>query len=191
MSKYSNTSDHELLPLLSAGDMAAFTEIYNRYFRQLLRTAHNILDDQDLAQDVVQNVFISMWNKRGQVQIGQLKPYLHQATRYTVLKQIRERKQDQGFYLRLAQITTDIITDNPLLFKEQQQLLQELIDTLPENCKETFRLSREENKTYKQIAEMLGISEKTVEKRISQALKHFRAGLSTATCVAVLTVLRS
>lgn len=106
-----------------------------------------------------------------------------------MLKHIRDEKQDQSFYERLAAVTTEIIADNPLLFKEQQQLFQQLIDTLPEECRESFRLSREENMTYKQIAEYLGISEKTVEKRISKSLNHFRSGLTASACVAVISVL--
>jgi RNA polymerase sigma-70 factor (family 1) len=174
---------------LKAGDEAAFTEIYERYWQPLLRTAYHILQDRDLAQDIVQNVFIALWQRRAVADISHLQAYLQQATRFSVFKAIRELKNDQAFFERLAEVTADIITDDPLLFKEHQQLLGELIGALPEDCRETFRLSREENMTYKQIAEYLGISEKTVEKRISRSLQQIRTGLAAGMCIAIISLL--
>ena len=103
---------------------------------------------------------------------------MHQATRFLGLKAIREQKTDDRFYDRLKAITTEIVIDNPLLFKEQQKLLEKIRAKLPEDCKEAFTLSREENMTYNQIASQLNISGKTVEKRMSKSLKYFRRGLN-------------
>lgn len=187
MSETHNLNDSELINLLREGDQVAFTIIYNTYWKLLFRTAHHILNDTSVAEDIVQDIFVSLWNRREKVTILNLKAYLQQATRFCVYKAIRERKHDSTFYNRLAQVTADIITDNPLLFKEQQELLQKIIASLPADCKEAFRLSREENMTYKQIAALLNISEKTVEKRLSKSLKHIREGLSLATCIVALT----
>lgn len=182
-------NDAELLISLKQGDQAAFTQIYDTYWKILFRTAHHILQERTIAQDIVQNVFISLWQRREDVNITNLKAYLQQATRFSVFNAIRDQKHDREFYDRLAQVTVDMIAENPLLFKEQQQLIKNLVDTLPEECKEAFRLSREENMTYKQIAGLLGISEKTVEKRLSKSLKHFRHGLSVNMCIAVMSVI--
>jgi RNA polymerase sigma-70 factor (family 1) len=189
MADYRFMTDTELTVLLKQGDQGAFTHIYNTHWKLLFRTAYHILQDHTTAQDIVQNVFISLWQRRNEATILNLKAYLQQATRFGVFKAIRKLKHDQLFFDRLAQVTVDIITDNPLLFKEQQQLIKNLVDTLPEECKETFRLSREENMTYKQIAALLDISEKTVEKRLSKSLKHLRQGLSLGTCITILTVI--
>jgi RNA polymerase sigma-70 factor (family 1) len=186
MVAYNLFSDPELIDLLESGDKSAFAEIYNRYWKLLFKTAFNILQDFATAQDITQNIFISLWERRGESNIQTIKPYLLQATRFAVYKAIREQQNDKAFYERLAEITVDIITDNPLLFKEQQALLNKLINGLPENCREVFRLSREENLTYKQIAALSGISEKTVEKRISMSLKHIRNGVSLGICIAVI-----
>jgi RNA polymerase sigma-70 factor (family 1) len=186
MSTLGSSSDNDLLLLLREGEQAAFTEIYNRYWKLLYKTAVNILEDGDAAQDIVQNIFVSLWQRRAEVHISVLKPYLQQATRFGVFKAIRAEQTDKTFYARLAEVTADMIADDPLIFKEQQSLLKELIDGLPEDCREAFRLSREESLTYKQIAALLGISEKTVEKRMSKSLKHIREGLSLAMCVAVI-----
>ncbi len=179
-------SDTELLPALKKGDQSAFSEIYDRYWKGLYRSANNILQNPEAAEDVLQDVFLSLWQRRSEVEINSLKAYLYQALRFSVLKAIRNQKTDQQFYERLANVTTEIIAENPMLFKEQQYLIQNLIDRLPEDCKETFRLSREENMTYKQIASYLNISEKTVEKRISKSLKAIRGGLNLEICLAIL-----
>ncbi|MFD2584241.1 RNA polymerase sigma factor [Pedobacter vanadiisoli] len=184
-----NFIDAELIELLRKGDQEAFTIIYNNYWKLLFQTAHRILNDAIAAEDIVQDIFVSLWNRRNQAVILNLKAYLQQATRFAVYQAIREKRHDDAFYNRLAQVTADIITDNPLLFKEQQELLHEIINALPPECKETFRLSREEGMTYKQIAIQLGISEKAVEKRITKSLKHIRNGLSLSGCLSVLTTM--
>jgi RNA polymerase sigma-70 factor (family 1) len=180
-------ADSDLLALLQQGNQNAFTTIYNTYWKVLFRSAYRVLNDTAAAEVIVQNVFFSLWKRREEAKILNLKAYLQQATRFSVFKAIREQKHDDSFYNRLALVTTDMITDNPLLFKEQQQLLQNIIESLPEDCKEAFRLSREEQMTYKQIAALLNISEKTVEKRLSKSLKHIRNGLSLSSCLIVLT----
>jgi len=186
MAPVSPLTDPELLSLLKDNDHGAFTEIYNRYWKTLYGSALKIIQDKDIAQDITQNIFISLWHRRTEAEIISLKPYLQQATRFAVFAAIRQMKTDQSFYSRLAEVTADIITDNPLLFKEQQAILKELVETLPTDCRETFRLSREESMTYKQIAALLGISEKTVEKRMSKSLRHIRQGLSFGVYIAVI-----
>ncbi|MCX2449770.1 RNA polymerase sigma-70 factor [Pedobacter sp. PLR] len=179
-------SDAELITALKKGEEQAFGEIYDRYWKELYRKANNILQDPEAADDVLQDLFLRLWQRRTEVDILALKPYLHQALRFSVLKVIRKHKTDQQFYERLADVTTEIIAENPLLFKEQQHLIQDLINNLPDECKEAFLLSREEEMTYKEIASYLSISQKTVEKRISKSLKAIRAGLNVETCITIL-----
>ncbi|WP_052265996.1 RNA polymerase sigma-70 factor [Pedobacter kyungheensis] len=176
----------ELISRLKCGDELAFNEIYNSYWKQLYYTAFTILQDEEGALDAVQEVFVSLWQRREQLNIVTLKAYLHQAVRFTVLKAIRAQKTDKEFYKRLAKITTEIIIEQPLLFKEQQKLIQGLIDSLPADCKRIFLMSREEEMTYKQIASKLEISEKTVEKKMSKSLKLIREGLSLEMCLVII-----
>jgi len=183
-----NLSDRELIDLLKTDNEDAFTEIYNRYWKALFRTAYNIIHNEEISQDTVQNIFINLWQRRHNSDIHSLKPYLQQATRFSILKVIRDRQTDAKFYERLKSITSEIIADDPLLFKEQQELLKGLLASMPDNCSETFRLSREEGLTYAQIASQLDISEKTVEKRMSRSLKYLRRGLNWELCVAVTAV---
>lgn len=186
MTNYSILTDSQLIDLLKSDNEPAFTEIYNRYWSSLFDTAYAIIQDEDSAKDIVQNVFISLWQRREVSNIQSLRPYLQQAARFLVLKAIRANQTDSRFYDRIKEITSEILNDDPLIFKEQQKLIQSLLNSLPENCRETFRLSREEGYTYKQIASHLSISEKAVEKRMSKSLKHIRGGLNWELCVAVI-----
>jgi RNA polymerase sigma-70 factor (ECF subfamily) len=174
---YSAKEDSELLQLLHQEDEGAFAEIYNRYWKPLFVTAHNLIQNRDIAQDMVQEVFIALWQRRQEVQIQSLKAYLQQAARFQVLKAIRAQKTDDQFYSRLAGVTANMVYEDPLLFKEQETLLRQTVASLPDDCRNVFRLSREEHLTYKQIAGQLNISEKTVEKKMSICLKHIRQAL--------------
>lgn len=175
---YKNIDDEELVRQLKFDDKNAFTEIYNRYWKLLFSTAQRITDNTDSAQDTVQNIFLCLWQRRHEVDITSLKAYLQQATRYAVLQAIREKQSDDRFYERLRILTSEIINDDPVIFKEQQELLKELLESMPENCTRTYLMSREEGLTYKQIAARLEISEKTVEKRMTKSLKYLRRGLN-------------
>jgi RNA polymerase sigma-70 factor (family 1) len=180
---YPTHTDSELLRMLSQNDELAFAEIYNRYWKYLYSSAHNILQVKEAAQDAVQEVFISLWKRRTDIQIDALQPYLHQAVRFQVFKAIRAEKTDQDFFNRLALITRDILFEDPVLFKELETLYQQLIHALPPDEQEIFRLHRDSGLTYKQIAEQKNISVKTVEKKMSRSLRELRFGLDDALLV--------
>ncbi|MEO6547992.1 MAG: sigma-70 family RNA polymerase sigma factor [Ferruginibacter sp.] len=174
---YSDIDDIQLIQLLRNENDAAFAEIYNRYWKLLYTTAYNIIQDQFYAQEAVQEVFISLWRRRQDADIQELKAYMQQAVRFQILKTIRTQKNDQAFYKRFSAVTAGIFYENPLLFKEQQALLTEILNSLPGDCGVIFKLSREENLTYAQIASQLNISVKTVEKKMTICLKHIRKAL--------------
>ncbi len=136
-----------------------------------------MLSDGQLAQDVVQEVFISLWNRRAEVHIEKLPAYLHQAVRFQELKAVHRLQSDTAFYDRLASIAQDLIHHEPLLYNEMEQTVRNLLSRLPEDQRSILRMSREEGLTYRQIAEKMGISIKTVEKKISLSLRAIRKGM--------------
>ena len=174
MMELATYSDDQLISLLQQGNGPAFTVIYDRYWKLLYLSALNVLQDKASAEDVVQEVFISLWRRREEVQIDSLKSYLYQATRFQVFKSIRAEKTGREFFSRISLVSKQMEVDDPLLFKELDNLLQQTIASLPPDEQEIFRLHRTEGLTYKQIAEQKGISVKTVEKKMSQALKRLR-----------------
>lgn len=187
--KYSALNDQQLLTLLKEANKDAFAEIYNRYWNNLYWSAYNIIKNESVAQDAVQEVFIALWQRNAEADIQTLNAYLHQAVRFQILKAIKKQKADEQFYSRLVNITANIVYENPLLFKEQESLLKDILDTLPEDCKLIFHMSREEQMTYKQIALQLNISEKTVEKKMTLCLKHFRQVLQENKHILMMMVL--
>ena len=191
MQHYPSHTDNELLRMLHQSDELAFAEIYNRYWKPLYSSAHNILQVRDAAQDAVQEVFISLWKRRADIQVEILQSYLHQAVRFQVFKAIRAEKTDQDFFNRLSLITRDILFDDPLLFKELESLYQQLIHALPPDEQEIFLLHRDSGLTYKQIAEQKNISVKTVEKKMSRSLKEIRFGMDDAMMVIAAVYLLS
>jgi RNA polymerase sigma-70 factor (ECF subfamily) len=180
-------TDEQLLRKLYQSDESAFAEIYNRYWKSLYTSAHNILQVKEAAQDAVQEVFISLWKRRTSIQVEILQSYLHQAVRFQVFKAIRAEKTDQQFFNRLASVSKDILCEDPLLFKELESLYQQIIQTLPADDKEIFLLHRDGGLTYKQIAEQKNISVKTVEKKMSRALKEIRYGMGDAMLIVLVT----
>ncbi|MDI3321249.1 RNA polymerase sigma factor [Pinibacter soli] len=187
--KYSALTDQQLLAFLREANKDAFAEIYNRYWNSLYWSAYNIIKNESVAQDAVQEVFIALWQRNTEADIQALNAYLHQAVRFQILKAIKKQKADEQFYSRLVNITANIVYENPLLFKEQESLLKDILDTLPEDCRLIFQMSREEQMTYKQIALQLNISEKTVEKKMTLCLKHFRQVLQENKHILLMMVL--
>lgn len=171
-------NEQELLMRTAGGDETAFAALYQQHWADCYTTAFRILQQEQLAEDIVQEVFIRLWERRTEFAITSLQAYLQKAVRNRVLNAIRDQKTDDRFYERLAIITSDLLEENPVFLRENEQLLQQVIGSLPADCQETFRLSRVQQLTYKEIALQLHISEKTVEKRISRALQHIRANYS-------------
>ncbi|NML36623.1 RNA polymerase sigma-70 factor [Chitinophaga sp. G-6-1-13] len=180
MSDYNTYTDDQLWSQITLDDQDAFTAVYNRYWKVLYVRARNVLSDSDLAEDIVQEVFISLWHRRQEVEVIHLKAYLFQAVRFQELKALRNLKSDTNFYERLAHISKDLLQHEPLAFKELDSVLQRVLATFPEDQRAIFSMSRDEGLTYREIADRMEISVKTVEKKISQALGAIRKGMDSA-----------
>lgn len=173
-------SDEQLLRLLNEDNRQAFSEIYERYWEALYISAEKILQDRAIAQDAVQDVFISLWNRRSSAQIGALQNYLFQAVRFQVFKAIRSEKTNNNFFKRLAAESDELVNEHPSAIKELATLLEKIIADLPDDQRALFKLNRDQGLTYKQIAAEKNISVKTVEKKISRALKYIRMNIADA-----------
>ncbi|SKA09447.1 RNA polymerase, sigma-24 subunit, RpoE [Chitinophaga eiseniae] len=180
MSDYNTYTDDQLWRQITLDDQDAFATVYHRYWKVLYLRARNMLSDGDLAQDIVQEVFISLWHRRQEVEILHLKAYLFQAVRFQELKALRNLKSDTNFYERLAHISKDLLQHEPLAFKELDSVLQRVVAAIPEDQRTIFSMSRDEGLTYREIADRMEISVKTVEKKISQALRTIRKGMDSA-----------
>lgn len=158
-----------------------FETLFKANYSALCLTAVRIVRDKDLAEDVVQEVFLQIWNKRETLQVpSSLKAYLHKAVINHSLnyhaKQKSVLKREEFYHNETA---SDINTTEQKIFSEEtQNRIDQVIDSIPEGCRRVFILRRHENLSYKQIAETLDISVKTVENHITKALRILRANLN-------------
>jgi RNA polymerase sigma-70 factor (family 1) len=161
---------------LNRGDESALDEIFEAYYGYLFRIAFTILRQTDSAKDCVQDVFVRIWQKRETLEISSsLKGYLQRAVVNECLGALRKDKSfaDPDIYLPDSSPNAQ----QHLESENMAQLLSSAIERLPDQCKLIFRMSRIEEMTYREIAESLGLSPKTVENQIGKALKSLRADL--------------
>jgi len=191
MIDYKALSDSELTVLFQQQDREAFEEIYHRYWHPLFLHAYHILDDEDEAQDIIQDLFIAFWNKSFADRVHtSLKSYLYVMTRNKVLNHIRKNKINANFIQFLSTKLTekDFNTVQDIELKELTVLIDREIDQLPPRMKQVFEMSRKEFLTHKEIAERLGTSEETVKKQITNSLKLLRVKFDQHLFLAALLV---
>ncbi|PZD79217.1 RNA polymerase sigma-70 factor [Mesonia sp. K7] len=168
---FSSLEDSELLQL-ATGNRKAFEAIFDRYWKRLYSYAYKIYQEEAVCEDIVQEVFISLWDKNKASKILNLEAYLLKAVKYKVANHIRSLK------FSTAQIEyLESIPDEPnhsLEYKEFEKAMMSHIELLPQKCKEVFKLSRIEQKSNKEIAQALNLSARTVETHISNALSFLR-----------------
>ena len=156
-----------------------FDSLFRAYYEPLCNYARVILKDDVAGEDVVQSVFEALWSK-GLNNIDHPKRYLIKAVKFGCFDAIRKRKRstpltDSEQYLN--EMVDD--SDDPQIDEELIQKLTFLVAELPEKTRIVFLLSRQSGYTYREIAEELEISIKTVENQMARALRHLRAGLSS------------
>ena len=174
-------SDMQLIGRLKADDEAALTMIYRRYWQSLFKAAYNILKDRQACEDIIQELFIKLWDCRAEVEISiSLKAYLYASVRYGVYRQIRTGSVKSEIFDDLIERLHTPATHNSIEHKELLLQINQVIDTLPEKCREVYKLSREECLSHKEIALQLNISTKTVENHLTKALRELRGSLGTA-----------
>lgn len=172
--------DDELTQLLRSGDNPAFTEIYNRYWDKLYYVAYKLLKDTDAAEEIVQDVFLSLWRKRESINIQSLNQYLAAMTRYAVYRHIAKEKsnklQENIIGTITAQAVSEINVDNKILL----EIITELSNKLPEKCRLVFQYNKLHDRSLVDIAEQLNISQKTAEGHLTKALRMIRTNLGNA-----------
>lgn len=190
---YSSFSDEVLISAMAANDQQAFTHLYRRYWRDLFITATKALRDQDVAADIVQDVFLSLWHRRLELNVeGSLAAYLQTSIRYKAIHYIEKnivRKDYAAMLTDLAVSSSSASAETLLQLKEAQLIIHETVAKMPPKMQEVYRLSREEHLSHKEIADKMGISAETTKKHIQHALKLIRLALGhTAGSVSILVI---
>jgi len=180
MAAYGVYTDQELTALLKEGDRIAFTEIYNRHKRELFVYAARLVKDEDLAGDLVQEVLISLWDRRTRIDLkGTMVAYLFTALRYKFFDWIDKQKVRSDYAASFQSFIEEgeWITDNQIAEKELMAFIEEQIAQLPEKMRNVFLMSHKENLSYKEISERLNITEKTAHNQVNNALKLLKIKL--------------
>lgn len=191
MTRYACKTDEELLELLKKSDEGAFTELFDRYWERIAVYVSKVIKGQDDAQDIVQEIFISIWRRRGDISLkSTLLAYLLRSARNLSIRYIERNINQEDLIKSLSEQvqSMDLSAISVLELQELESKVDEAIGKLPEKMRQVYLLSRHENLSYREIASQLGIAETTVKKQVSNALKHIRLeieGLSATSLVLI------
>lgn len=172
-----NFDEPQLLARLRNGDTSAYMTLYDRYHMLVYTWVIHLVKVPEHAEDIVQDVFLKIWEIRERLQPDQSFPaFVYRIGRnkaFNLLKKISSDDQLRGQVMKqLAHTTT--LPDNQLLWQQYEQLLKAAIDGLPQQRQKVFRLCRLEGKTYHEAAGELGISPNTVKEHMVTAMKDIR-----------------
>ncbi len=168
----------DLFNVISTSQTDAFAKFYKQFFQSLLLASDKYVKDINVAEEIVQDVFLKVWeNPDSLIQIQSLKSYFY---RVVINSSVNHVNRQKNIELHHKKIASDYSEEYLIELDEENEwimLLHREIEKLPEQCKKVFKLNRFEHLKYKQIATLLSISEKTVENHIGNALKQLRKEL--------------
>lgn len=171
--------ENELILLLKQSNQEAFTTLYKKYWKQVYNFSRLYLTSQSVAEEVVQEVFIKVWESRDFMREGDnFKGLLFIITRNLIFNMHRKNLNEDFYKMTvLSAMESSYDIEEEIDAKNLSEYIDLLIADLPPRRREIFNLSRKENKSYKEISQLLGVSEKTVENQIGEALKFLRKNI--------------
>lgn len=167
----------ETLNSISVND---FEKLFREHYSELCGFANHIVSDLDEAEEIVQNLFVKLWEDRQKINISSFRSYLFKAVRNACYNQQKHLKIKAAYAEENEREMKEaaFIKDDELENNEREQKIQRAIQALPDGRKEIFILSRFEGLKYREISERLKISIKTVENQMSAALKQLKLELA-------------
>ncbi|WP_243718043.1 RNA polymerase sigma factor [Pedobacter changchengzhani] len=176
--EYSETGN-ELFDLLRQGDHRAFAKIYKLFWPQLYNAAYKRLPEREKCQDIIQNVFTDLWNRRATLDLKNPTAYLHTAVRFQVLKQISRSPKSRFFVQAFdTELISPLQTDAHLLAREAKSVIDLFIKALPRKRKEIFLLHYFDGLNTAKISVQLNVSQKTVQNQLTTASHALRLRLT-------------
>jgi RNA polymerase sigma-70 factor (family 1) len=171
--------DEILLIRLRTGDEAAFREIYQRYWKRLYSIARHKIELQGVVEELVQDIFLKLWERRSELRIERLDAYLFTAVRYATINHIKSKLVQEKYADHAYLHFTDAAytTDEEMDLNELVHVVEQQLNELPEKTRQIFRLNRMEYQSVKEISTQLNVPERTVEYHLSQAIKSLRVYL--------------
>ena len=178
----------DILTRLKQKDIAAFEKVFHSYYAELCGFAQKYVENKDVAEELVQSMFCSLWEKLDTLDVRtNLKSYLYSGVRNAAFNYFKHQKVVDKHAQHMASFSTiETPVSDRLEVKELKLKIAAAMDLLPDKCRQVFELSRGEHMKYREIADELGISIKTVEIHMGKALKILRRELGTYLPVALL-----
>jgi RNA polymerase sigma-70 factor (family 1) len=181
----SSKTDSELLTLTKTGDHAAFTALYSRYWKVLLALAYSHTKDKSIAEEIVQELFVSLWNRKGSIEIQSFGAYMATAVKFSIFKHFNREFRKKQFAESRQVPTVESIDEKQIDARFLQDYIDNIVEQLPERCKLVFKYSRQEGRSNAEIAELMEISEKTVEAHLTKGLKTLKISLKNSGILSV------
>ena len=181
MKEHSINTDDDLIALLKKDDSIAFETLYLRYSEKLYYFAIRYLKSKEDAEGLVQDIFTKIWEIRKNLNSGQsFSSFLFTIAKNTIFNKHRKKLNENAYREHLRNYFDEVYdkTENDIILADMKARIDKSVEKFPPQRKLIYQLSREEGLSYKEIAEQLGISEKTIEAHIRLALKTLRSALS-------------
>ena len=184
--------DTELMALLSEDSEQAFRELYDRYWYKLYVLAHRKLRRREVAEELAQELFVMLWQKRKSLQISNVQAFLNVSLKNLMIDYIRRNIQQEHYLIHLRRFfpTETYITDEAIHFDELTEAIEQKLALLPQKTRDIFMLNRFEHLTIHEIALRLNLSEKAIEYHLSRSTTFLRHNLRDFIAVWVILLAR-
>jgi RNA polymerase sigma-70 factor (ECF subfamily) len=175
-----STLEKKLFLKIKEGDEKAFETLFHFYYAYLCHYAASLVGNDAAAEEIVQDFFVKFWEKRKEISItSSVKNYLFRSVKNQCLNYLQHNKIKNRFAQEtVKELRTKSVDEDNYIEIDLAQKIEDSIESLPEKRKEIFKLSREKGLKYREIAEKLNISIKTVETHMGLAIKTLREKLS-------------
>lgn len=176
------TSEKDLLTAFSKGEKEAFIVIYERFWNRIFLIAYRGTRNKEVAEDLVQNLFLKLWEKRDILTINQLESYLVTSMKHSVIDYVQSQMVRNKYldHLKVVAVSNEASTDKMVEESNLNALIEEGLTQLPEKSRSIFRMNRLDNWPVDKIAEKLNISEKAVQYHLTKSSKALRLYLKQA-----------
>ena len=189
MKEINSYSDEELMQEIKADNMFAFDLIYKKYSKKLYKFGYSLLKSHEETENLVQDVFLNLWENRNKVEKdSSIKSYIFAITYNSAISILRKKAMESKFveYLKSLQIINEKPVNMELEYTELTNRINEIVYALPQRQKEVYLLHKVEALKYSEIAVLLDISVNTIENHMSRALKTIRKKLGNYSLIAIL-----
>ena len=175
---------------LITDDSHAVIQLYREHWKGLYYSAYRVLKDKQASEDVVQDIFINIWNKRADLRVNtSWKSYLEASVRYEVYRRVREEKKFEPIAGEMAERYFECSSSETVEYNECLTQISNKVKGLPEKCRMVYMLSRNEHLSHKEISTRLSISTKTVRNHLTKALRELRLELTDLIVLILATYL--